>query len=165
MSGATRLVLLLAIAAAAPSVFPQTEVADKILVFKKQHKMILMNRDKPLREYRIALGSVPEGAKTRQGDHRTPEGIYKIDSRNANSQFHRALHVSYPNASDIRRARKLGVSPGGNIMIHGLPNGFGSIGPAHRLRDWTDGCIAVTNAEIEEIWRLVPNGTTVEIRP
>jgi murein L,D-transpeptidase YafK len=82
-----------------------------------------------------------------------------------NSQFHLALHLSYPNAKDRARAAKLGVSPGGDIMIHGLPNGYGWVGSKHLLRDWTDGCVAVTDQEIEEIWRLVPNGTTVEIKP
>jgi murein L,D-transpeptidase YafK len=103
--------------------------------------------------------------KTRQGDHRTPEGVYVINGRNAQSQFHRSLHISYPNAADRERAHKLGVSPGGDIFIHGLPNGYGLIGAAHRAHDWTDGCIAVTDQEIEEIWKLVDNGTLIEIRP
>lgn len=127
--------------------------------------MVLMQAGQVIKTYKIALGSAPVGPKMRQGDHRTPEGIYVIDSRNANSKFHRALHVSYPNAADRERARKLGVPPGGNIFIHGLPNGYGFIGAAHRARDWTDGCIAVTDQEIEEIWKLVGNGTPVEIRP
>ena len=118
-----------------------------------------------LKTYKIALGSEPNGPKTRQGDHRTPEGVYVIDSRNAQSKFHRSLHISYPNAADREHARKLGVSPGGDIFIHGLPNGYGFIGAAHRARDWTDGCVAVTDQEIEEIWKLVDNGTPVEIRP
>jgi murein L,D-transpeptidase YafK len=91
--------------------------------------------------------------------------LYVIDSRKADSQFHRSLHISYPNAADRERARKLGVPPGGDIYIHGLPNGYGFIGAAHRARDWTDGCVAVTDREIEEIWSLVGNGTPVEIRP
>jgi murein L,D-transpeptidase YafK len=96
---------------------------------------------------------------------RTPEGMYRLDGRYAKSQFHMALHISYPNASDRERARRLGVKPGSDILIHGLPNGQGSIGKAHLQSDWTWGCIAVTDEEIEEIWRLVPNGTVVEIRP
>jgi murein L,D-transpeptidase YafK len=91
--------------------------------------------------------------------------LYVIDSRNSGSQFHRSLHISYPNTEDKLRARKLGAHTGGDIFIHGLPNGYGFVGPAHRARDWTDGCIAVTDQEIEEIWRLVDNGTPVEIRP
>lgn len=144
---------------------PAEQLADKVVVQKKQRRMMLMQGDKILREYRVALGSEPEGPKQQQGDHRTPEGLYRIDSRNARSRFHLALHISYPNDFDVRRARKLGVNPGGAIMIHGLPKGFDWMGAGHRLHDWTDGCIAVTNAEIEEIWRLVPNGTAVEIRP
>jgi murein L,D-transpeptidase YafK len=91
--------------------------------------------------------------------------VYFIDSRNARSRFHRSLHISYPNAADRERARKLGVSPGGDIFIHGLPNGYGFLGSAHRAHDWTDGCIAVTDQEIEEVWKLVDNGTPIEIRP
>ena len=127
--------------------------------------MELMRTGQVLRTYKIALGGNPVGAKMRQGDHRTPEGVYVIDRRNEHSQYHRSLHISYPNAADRERARKLGVSPGGDIFIHGLPNGYGFIGAAHRARDWTDGCIAVTDQEIEEIWKLVDNGTPVEILP
>ncbi len=94
-----------------------------------------------------------------------PEGHYVIDARNAQSHYHKALHVSYPNPEDRRRAAKQGVAPGGDIMIHGLPNGLGAIGSAHLLHDWTAGCVAVTDAQIDEIWTLVPTGTPVEIRP
>jgi murein L,D-transpeptidase YafK len=139
--------------------------ADRIIVNKKARTMELIHAGHVLKAYKIALGSEPIGPKTRQGDHRTPEGEYVIDRRNAQSQFHRSLHISYPNAADRDHARKLGVSPGGDIFIHGLPNGYGFIGAAHRARDWTDGCVAVTNQEIEEIWELVDNGTPVEIRP
>jgi murein L,D-transpeptidase YafK len=96
---------------------------------------------------------------------RLPEGVYVLDRRNRHSQFYRSLHISYPNAEDRARARKLKIPPGGDIMIHGLPNDYGWLGSAHRAHDWTDGCIAVTNEEIEEIWRVVPEGTTIEIRP
>lgn len=127
--------------------------------------MQLMHAGRTIKTFKIALGRQPVGPKTQQGDHRTPEGMYVIDGRNAHSKFHRSLHISYPNAADRERARRLGVSPGGDIFIHGLPNGYGWIGAAHRARDWTDGCIAVTDQEIEEIWKLVDNGTPVEIRP
>lgn len=127
--------------------------------------MLLYNGDRILRAYRVSLGSQPMGPKEQQGDHRTPEGRYVIDSRIAASRFHRALHISYPNAQDRERAHKAGVSTGGDIMIHGLPNGYAAIGRAHLLHDWTDGCVAVTDDEIEEVWRLVPNGTPVEIKP
>jgi murein L,D-transpeptidase YafK len=139
--------------------------ADRIIVHKKARTMELMHAGRAIKTYKIALGGDPIGPKTRQGDHRTPEGVYVIDARNAHSQFRRSLHISYPNAADREHARKLGVSPGGDIYIHGLPNGYGFVGAAHRARDWTDGCIAVTDQEIEEIWNLVDNGTPVEIRP
>ena len=139
--------------------------ADRIIVHKKSHTMELMHAGQVIKTYKIALGGNPVGPKTRQGDHRTPEGMYVIDRRNPHSQFDRALHISYPNATDREHARRLGLPPGGDIYIHGLPNGYGFIGPAHRARDWTDGCIAVTDQEIEEIWRLVDNGTPVDIGP
>jgi murein L,D-transpeptidase YafK len=138
---------------------------DRVIVRKKERTMDLIEGRQVIKTYKIALGGNPIGPKTRQGDHRTPEGIYVIDRRNPQSQFHRSLHISYPNAADRERARKLGVSPGGDIFIHGLPNGYGSVGAAHRARDWTEGCIAVTDQEIEEIWKLVENGTSIEILP
>jgi murein L,D-transpeptidase YafK len=91
--------------------------------------------------------------------------VYDLDRRNAHSQFYRSIHISYPNARDRARARKAGVAPGGDVMIHGLPKGYGWLGSGHRARDWTDGCIAVTNAEMDEIWKAVPDGTPIEIRP
>lgn len=140
-------------------------VADRIVIVKSSRTMTLLNAGKVLKTYKVALGGSPTGGKERQGDEKTPEGEYKIDSRNSHSQFHLALHVSYPNAADRERARRLGVDPGGDIMIHGLPQAWAWLGAAHRQRDWTLGCIAVTNQEIEEIWQLVPVGTAVEIRP
>jgi murein L,D-transpeptidase YafK len=113
----------------------------------------------------VALGGDPIGPKTRQGDHKTPEGVYVLDFRNAHSQFYKSIHISYPSEHDRVLARQKGVSPGGDVFVHGLPNGYGAIGAAHRLRDWTDGCIAVTNEEIDEIWKAVPDGTQIEIRP
>ena len=138
---------------------------DKVVVNKSKRELLLMSGKQVLKSYRVALGRNPVGPKKQQGDGKTPEGIYTISGRNAASAFHRALRVSYPNPADRARAKRAGVSPGGDIMIHGLPHGQGSIGAAHRLTDWTEGCVAVTNAEIEEIWRLVPDGTTVEINP
>jgi murein L,D-transpeptidase YafK len=138
---------------------------DRILVEKSKRTMTIFSGGLAVKTYQIALGGDPIGPKQREGDHKTPEGAYTIDSRNAHSKFHLALHVSYPSEADRKRARKLGVSPGGAIMIHGLPEAFAYLGAAHRKTDWTDGCIAVTNQEIEEIWRLVKIGTTIEIRP
>jgi murein L,D-transpeptidase YafK len=138
---------------------------DRVVVNKKDHKLLLMNGDTVVRSYSVALGRGGLGPKQQQGDHKTPEGVYRIDFRNQSSRFHRALHVSYPNEADKERARKLGVDPGGDIMIHGIQNGLGWLGATHRLVDWTNGCIAVTDGEIEEIWALVPDGTPIEIQP
>lgn len=141
------------------------EKADSVLILKKDHVMRLLAAGKVISTYKVALGRGGLAPKEREGDARTPEGHYVIDARNAASHYHKALHVSYPNADDRARAAKLGVPPGGAIMIHGLPNGMAWVGSAHRLYDWTLGCIAVTDAEIDEIWNLVPVGTPVEIRP
>jgi murein L,D-transpeptidase YafK len=141
------------------------DLADQILIQKAAHTLVLLRAGKVLKTYKVALGSKPVGAKERQGDHKTPEGKYFIDAKKNPSQFYLALHISYPNAADKEKARKLGANPGGDVEIHGLGKKFGYVGSAHRLRDWTDGCIAVTNEEIEEIFRLVPVGTPVEIRP
>jgi len=141
------------------------EKIDSILILKRDHLLELLANGKVIHTYKVALGSAGLARKERRGDGRTPEGHYVIDSRKAHSAYHKALHVSYPNADDRKRAVALGVSPGGDIMIHGLPNGRGWIGSAHRAVDWTLGCIAVTDHEIDEIWDLVPVGTPVEIRP
>ena len=144
---------------------PEPRQADRIVVVKSQRTMTLMSRGQVLRTYKVALGRTPVGAKQRQGDGKTPEGEYVVDAKNAHSQFHRALHVSYPSAADRELAHKLGANPGGDIMIHGLPPKYAWVGAAHRTTDWTEGCVAVTDAEIDEIWNLVPVGTVVEIKP
>ncbi|MDT8070229.1 MAG: L,D-transpeptidase family protein [Terriglobia bacterium] len=144
---------------------PVNVKADHIVVLKSKRELQLWSKGTLLKSYRISLGGAPVGRKEQQGDHRTPEGNYVITGRNSHSKFHRALRISYPNPEDRTRAAKRGVSPGGDIMIHGLPNGYGWVGRGHLARDWTDGCIAVTNKEIEEIWDLVPDGAPVEIRP
>jgi murein L,D-transpeptidase YafK len=153
--------LLISIAAASEDV----ALADRIVVLKSTRTLTLMRSGEVLKRYKVALGGHPVGAKEREGDHKTPEGEYIVDSKQWQSRFHLALHISYPSAADRERARKLGVDPGGAIMIHGLENKYAWVGAMHRQIDWTDGCIAVTNAEIEEIFRLVPVGTRVEIRP
>jgi murein L,D-transpeptidase YafK len=139
--------------------------ADKVLVLKSERILELLDHGRVLKKYKVALGSAPLGKKEKQGDHKTPEGLYILDRRNQHSPFYRSMHISYPNAEDREQARKSGAAPGGDIMLHGLPNGYGWIGARHRLRDWTDGCIAVTNEEIDEIWRAVGDGTPIEIRP
>lgn len=140
-------------------------VADKILIEKEERRMTLFSKGEVLKTYNIALGGNPIGPKERQGDNKTPEGTYTIDSRNRDSRYHLALRLSYPNERDKKRARELGVPPGGDIMIHGLKKGFAAVGDAHAAVDWTKGCIAVTNEEIEEIAQLAPDGTVVEITP
>ena len=139
--------------------------ADRVLVLKGQRALELLDQGKVIRTYKIALGGNPIGPKTRQGDHKTPEGVYILDSRNPHSRFYKAIHISYPNARDSAAARAQGVSPGGDVFVHGLPNGYGWIGASHRLKDWTDGCIAVTDREIDEILAAVKDGTPIEIRP
>ncbi|PIE73476.1 MAG: hypothetical protein CSA20_02815 [Deltaproteobacteria bacterium] len=143
----------------------RTAPADKILIEKKDRRLTLLSKGQVIKTYPIALGGNPTGPKEREGDKKTPEGFYIIDSRNRDSDYHLALHISYPSAKDKKRARELGASPGGNIMIHGIKNGLSWVGDFHSRVDWTNGCIAVTDQEIEEINRLVPMGTVVEIRP
>jgi len=139
--------------------------ADRIVVEKGARTLTLFRGTTPLKIYRVALGRAPIGPKREEGDHRTPEGSYTIDQRKADSDFHLALHISYPNPDDAAQAAARGVAAGSDIMIHGLRNGSGWIGALHRRKDWTDGCVAVTDREIEEIWRAVPDGAAVEIRP
>jgi murein L,D-transpeptidase YafK len=139
--------------------------ATKVLVEKAARRMMLLKEGSPLRTYEISLGSAPTGHKQQEGDGRTPEGLYALDFKNARSRFHLSLRVSYPGTEDRESARRRGVSPGSDIMIHGLPRGLGWLGGLHLWRDWTDGCIAVTNREIEEIWALVDTGTAIEINP
>lgn len=163
LSGMLVATLALAWAHAPTSKLPPGTIADGVVVDTSRHELSLFRAGKLLRTYRVSLGR--SGAKQREGDRRTPRGRYVIDHHKADSQFHRALHISYPNAADRAKAAAARVSPGGAIMIHGLRNGLGWIGRFHRFVDWTSGCIAVTNAEIEEIWNAVPDGTPIEIRP
>lgn len=139
--------------------------ADFILVEKANRTLTLYKARKPIRTYRIALGGNPEGHKEQEGDSRTPEGRYIIDAKNPWSSFHLSLRVSYPNRNDRAAARKKGVSPGGQIMIHGTPDGLAMLQGVGAFRDWTAGCIAVTNAEIEEIYKMVDKGTPILIKP
>ncbi|MER2520205.1 MAG: L,D-transpeptidase family protein [Bdellovibrionales bacterium] len=135
-----------------------------IVVRKARREMQLYNGKTIIRSYAIALGKGGLEPKTKEGDNKTPEGNYTIVSRNPRSAFHLALRISYPNDEDKKRAAQAGYNPGSDIMIHGLRNGFGWLGALHRRNDWTAGCIAVTNKEIEEIWSLVPDGTPIEIK-
>lgn len=139
--------------------------ADRIVVKKKERRLLLYKDDVTLASYPVNLGRQPRGHKREQGDSRTPEGRYVIDWRKANSDYHLALHVSYPNAVDSNEAEKRGVHPGGNIMIHGLPNWYAGPDDLFSFRDWTDGCIALNNRQIEIVWAVVPEGTPIEILP
>jgi murein L,D-transpeptidase YafK len=141
---------------------PLPVVADKVLVLKSERKLLLMKGDEVLKTYIVSLGGSPVGRKIKQGDSKTPEGTYALDRHSAHSQYHKSIHISYPNIEDVARAKRLGVSPGGDVFLHGLPNGFrGRSGRG----DWTAGCIAVTNEEIDEIWQAVADGTPIEIKP
>ena len=139
--------------------------ADSLVLEKGKRKLTVYYRGTALRAYYVALGRSPVGDKQRIGDNRTPEGVFHILGRNPNSRYHLSLRISYPDASHRARAAALGVAPGGDIMIHGLPDEQASLGAAHRDFDWTNGCIAVTNPEIEELWRVVHDGTPIEIKP
>ncbi len=140
-------------------------LADYILVEKSARQLTLFVDETIIKTFKITLGTNPKGHKIKEGDQKTPEGIYTIDARNKESKFHMSLHISYPNEIDLFFAEKLGVSPGGNIMIHGVGAEYAWMGKYHIVHNWTDGCIAVTNAEIEEIWDLVPDGTKIKIVP
>jgi murein L,D-transpeptidase YafK len=144
---------------------PDGTRADLVVVKKGARMLELYRGPELLRTYDVSLGPHPDGPKSREGDGRTPEGRYAIDYRKTDSSFHRALHITYPSAADIAAASSQGGRPGGLIMIHGLRNGLGIVGRLHTLIDWTDGCVAVTNTEIEEIWRVVPDGTPIVIWP
>ena len=165
-------VLLISVAVAACGTYalaPATPAPighpDHILVEKHRHTLTLLRTGEPLKTYTVSIGRNPVGPKTRTGDHKTPEGLYRIDWRNPHSRFHLSLHVSYPNSQDAANAHGQGSDPGGEIMIHGLPNHLWWLGRFHRWIDWTDGCIAVTNPEMDQLWQSIPDGTPIEIRP
>ena len=146
-------------------VAPPLGLVDSIVVEKKARMLTLFRDGKPARSYLVALGGHPLGDKLSAGDKRTPEGLFYIDARQPNSKYHLALHISYPDVVHRARSQAAGVQPGGDIMIHGLPNGLGAAGASHRINDWTNGCVALTDEEIEQIWSVVPIGTPVEIKP
>jgi len=137
---------------------------DRIVIEKAAHTLTLYSHGRITHTYKVALGP-GNGPKQFQNDHKTPEGLYTVNAKNPHSQYHLALHLSYPNAADRAQAAAAHRSPGGDVEIHGLPDAYAFVGSAHRLHDWTDGCIAVTNPEIEEIYRLTPTNTPVQINP
>jgi len=139
--------------------------ADKVVVIKHKRILQLLWQGKVVRTYKVALGGDPKGHKVQEGDSRTPEGTYTIDRHFPKSSFYKALHIDYPNEEDKKRAKEKGVDPGGQIEIHGLGPSMRWAGALHAKWDWTAGCIAVTNKEIDEIYRAVPDGTPIEIKP
>ena len=139
--------------------------ADLVVVKKSQYSLTLMKDGKPIRRYWIALGANPKGPKVRKGDKRTPEGRYLLDYKKEQSGFYKAFHISYPNLNDLNRAKTLGVEPGNMIMIHGQPNYSSDEQRAVQNSNWTNGCIALLNHDMEELWELVDPGTPIEIRP
>lgn len=140
-------------------------VIDSLVVHKSKRKMIAYSKGQSIKTYTISLGKVPVGAKDREGDLKTPEGTYYINDKNPNSGYYKNLGISYPNEKDIAKAKSLGAPTGGDIKIHGLRNDRGYIHKFHRWFNWTNGCIAVTNTEMEGLYQAVPNGTKIEIKP
>ena len=139
--------------------------AEKIIVEKEKRKLHLLKDDEIFRTFEIALGIDPVGDKEAEGDFKTPEGVYTLDTRNPNSDYFLSIHISYPNTKDLRKARAKGVSPGGQIMIHGQPNVPTYSAAYYRKQDWTNGCIAVSNSDMIDIWLMTPNDIPIEIRP
>jgi murein L,D-transpeptidase YafK len=140
-------------------------MADKLLVRKSERRLYVLRAGQVLREYRVALGLNPQGHKQREGDSKTPEGQYKLIRRNPRSDFFLSMEISYPNGSDLSRAHRQGVKPGGAIMLHGWPNIPRKTADYYQSADWTDGCIAVSNADMVEIWLMTPLETPIEIVP
>lgn len=147
------------------SKLPSGAVIDRLVVYKSKRKMEAYSGDRLVKTYVIALGRSPVGDKEYEGDCKTPEGVYRINERNPNSAYHKNLGISYPNEQDVARARTIGKDPGGHIKIHGLRNDKGYIGKFHRWKDWTAGCIAVTNEEVDELYAAVKNNAVIEILP
>jgi len=160
------LFLLVVLSAVSDSDVPENlGKADKVIVKKSQSKLFLMSNGKVIKEYDVAFGSEPKGHKQKEGDERTPEGYYLLDYKKTDSSFYKAIHISYPNREDKLNAEKLGINPGGLIMIHGQKNRFGMFSFLTQKFNWTNGCIAVTNSEMDEIWNAVAIKTPIEIRP
>lgn len=142
-----------------------SKTVDKILVIKSARRLELISDGKVIRSYRISLGKQPKGPKLQEGDKRTPEGLYWVDWRKRSDKFNLAMHINYPNITDAATARREGVNPGSMIMIHGTPDSEDNPEELFHTLDWTDGCIAMKNYEMREVWNMVKDGTMVEIRP
>ena len=152
-------------APAAAGVSATMPIADQVLVRKSERRLYLMRHGEVLRSYRVALGLMPQGPKERAGDFRTPEGRYQLTRRNSRSDYFLSIQVSYPNADDLRRAHRYHVDPGGSIMVHGLPNLQRHPPDYYAAADWTDGCIAMSNADMVELWLMVQDNTPIDILP
>lgn len=157
-----RILFLLVLVLALPSLHAFSAV-DLVIVNKSEKRMYLMENDQVLKKYKIALGANPVGHKTQEGDEKTPEGLYKLDYINEQSSFYRSMHISYPNEEDVKRAEDEGVPPGGAIMVHGQKNGWGWIAYITQMFNWTNGCIAIRNKQMDEFIELVPVGTPIQI--
>jgi murein L,D-transpeptidase YafK len=162
---AIAVLISLGLAGLSPRPAVAIEKADRVLVLKTEHRLLLLSGNHVIKSYPIALGRHPKGPKHWRGDGRTPEGTYVIDRRFSRTPYHLALHISYPSELDRARALSAGRRPGGDILIHGMPQRFGHTDPVRFFRDWTNGCIAVGNIAIEEIWDAVDDGTPVQIQP
>ena len=139
--------------------------ADAVLAIKSEHRLYLMSKGKKFASFPVTFGPVPKGHKQQRGDKKTPEGSYSLSYKNAKSKYYKSIHISYPNRKGRANAKKLGVDPGDNIMIHGQPNGWGWASPVLQNFLWTDGCIALSNKDMDQVWKAVPPGTPIEIRP
>lgn len=159
------LMLVGAWAAWPTAALPSDVRADLVVVRKADRRLDLYQSGRLLKSYAVSLGRQPSGHKERQGDGRTPEGEYRLDYRNAGSSFHKSIHISYPNVTDRTAAKSRGVDPGGLVMIHGIKNGLGWLGRLHLSIDWTDGCVAVTDREMDELWRAIPDGAKIVLKP
>ena len=139
--------------------------ADEVLVIKSEKRLYLLKDGERYASFPVVFGGDPKGHKEQQGDQRTPEGRYTLDYKSANSSFYKSIHISYPNSADRAHAQKLGVDPGGDIKIHGQVNGWGWASPVMQLFSWTDGCVALSNSNMDKIWDAIDPGTPIEIRP
>lgn len=147
------------------SAFADNYQIDKILVIKSHNKMILLSGKKEIKRYHVVFGGNPEGHKQKEGDEKTPEGEYILDYKKSDSSYYKSIHISYPNKKDKLSAKSLGTNPGGMIMIHGQKNGLGWLSPITQNFNWTNGCITLTNSDMEEVWQLIQEGTKIVILP
>ena len=141
------------------------QIADAVLVIKSEKRLYLMREGEPFASFRVSFGSNPRGHKQEQGDGRTPEGRYILDYKNPGSAYYKSIHISYPNAKDRKEALKRGVEPGGDIMIHGQKNGYGRLSFLVQRFNWTNGCIALSDRDMDTVWNAVKPGTPIEIKP